>query len=131
MFFVFDLDCSDVAEVRQGWIASYLNRFDNVAVLSICFQIHILYWLSRKILELPNPLTLLVDILVFFHCLNNSFLNLGQKILDKFTKLNKTAFYVEPFTAGFSQYSSKNVKISLLGDWLGTSHQIQGIHGFS
>ena len=48
--------------------------------------------------------------------------NHGQNVVDKFTKLSKIGFFVERFTAHFSKFSSKTVKICLLGSWLGTCH---------
>ena len=57
--------------------------------------------------------------------------SLGQKIADKFTKLNKTCFSMEYFTTGFSRIFNTNIKICLLGGWLGTRHQIQAFQGFS
>ena len=45
--------------------------------------------------------------------------NLGQNIVDKFTKLSKINFSIEYFTAHFSQFSSAIDRICLLGDRLG------------
>ena len=44
---------------------------------------------------------------------------IGQEILDKRTKLRKTCFSMECFTAGFSRIFSTYVKIWLLGGRLG------------
>ena len=57
--------------------------------------------------------------------------NLGQKIVDKFTKLSKISFLIEWYTADFSRIFSTNVKICLLDGRLGTCHQIQAFQGFS
>ena len=50
--------------------------------------------------------------------------NLGQKIVDKFTKLSKICFSMECLTADFSRFSYANVKTCLLRDRLGTHYQI-------
>ena len=42
--------------------------------------------------------------------------NLGEGIIDKFTKLSKIGFFMEYFIANLSRFSSKNVKICLSGD---------------
>ena len=42
------------------------------------------------------------------------FYSLGQKIMDKFTNLNKIGFSMECFTTNFSRLYSPNVKICLL-----------------
>ena len=57
--------------------------------------------------------------------------NLGQEVVDKFTKLSKTVFSMECFTADFLRFFPENVKIWLLGGRLGTRHQIQAFQGFS
>ena len=57
--------------------------------------------------------------------------NLEQKIVEKFTKLSKTCFYVECFTADLLQFFSTNVNIYLLGCRLGTRDQILAFQGFS
>ena len=41
--------------------------------------------------------------------------NIGQKIEDKFTKLSKIGFSVECLTADFSRFSSRKLKICILG----------------
>ena len=57
--------------------------------------------------------------------------NLEQKLVDKLTKLSKTGFTMECFTADFYDFLQKNVKIWFLGDRLGTCHQIQAFKCFS
>ena len=57
--------------------------------------------------------------------------NLGQKIVDKFTKLSKTDFSVECFIGDFLRFFAINVKVFLLGGRLVTSHKIQAFHRFS
>ena len=54
--------------------------------------------------------------------------NIGQKVVDKFTKSSKIGFSMECFTAGFLQFFTKNIKIWLLNGWLGTHHQMLGTH---
>ena len=56
--------------------------------------------------------------------------NLGQNIVDKFTKLSKIGFSMERFTADFLQFSNATVKIYLLGGRLDTHVQFQAIQGF-
>ena len=56
--------------------------------------------------------------------------NIGQKVVDKFTKLSKKGFSMECFTADFCNFLPITIKIWLLGGWLGTHHQIQAIQGF-
>ena len=57
--------------------------------------------------------------------------NLEQKVGDKFTKVSKTDFSMECFTADFMQcFISKYVKIWLSGGRLGTRHQAQTVQGF-
>ena len=51
--------------------------------------------------------------------------NLGEKVVDKLTKLGKKGFSKEYFTADFCNFLPKIVKIWLLGSWLGTGHQIE------
>ena len=38
---------------------------------------------------------------------------------------------MERFTSDFLRFSSTNIKVCLLGDLLGTGHQIEAFHGFS
>ena len=57
--------------------------------------------------------------------------NLGEKIVDKFTKLDKIWISRKSFTADFLRFFSTNVKICLLGGRLGARHQILTFLGFS
>ena len=74
--------------------------------------------------------------LIFYGaCLGRGFrqhyINHGQNIVNKFTKLSKIAFSVRCFTADLSQFSNTTVKISLLDDCLATDHQFQAFQRFS
>ena len=55
--------------------------------------------------------------------------NLGQKAVDKFTKLSKISFSVERFRAVLRVFI-RNFKICLLGSRLGTPHQIRAFQEF-
>ena len=58
--------------------------------------------------------------------------NLGQRIVDKSTKLSKKkGFSIECFTADFSRFSILKVKICHLRFRMGTRHQTQAFLGFS
>ena len=57
--------------------------------------------------------------------------NLGQKVVDKLTKLSKIDFSMECFTADFLQDFTKIVKAWLLRGRLSTCHQFQSLQGFS
>ena len=51
--------------------------------------------------------------------------NLGQKVVDIFTKLTKQFFLWNVLQLMFGNFLRKKVKIWLLGGWLDTRHQIQ------
>ena len=51
--------------------------------------------------------------------------NLRQYNVDKFTKLSKTCFSKECFTADFSRFFSRNLNICIFGSQLDTYHTIQ------
>ena len=57
--------------------------------------------------------------------------NLGQKVVDKLTKLSKTGFFKECVTVDFLQTFTKSIKTWLLGGRLGTHHQIQAFRELS
>ena len=54
-----------------------------------------------------------------------SWIILAKKIVNKFTKLSKIGFSMERFKVDVLQCSSTNVKIYLLGGWLGALHQTE------
>ena len=55
---------------------------------------------------------------------------LGQKVVDKSTRLREIGFPMECFT-GFFQFLPKNIKIWLLGGWVGARYQSKVFWGFS
>ena len=56
--------------------------------------------------------------------------NLGQEVVNKLTKLSKIGFSMESFKADFLKFFSESVNTWLMGDRLGTRHQIQVLQGF-
>ena len=60
-------------------------------------------------------ITSIVLALIYPHTSKRSIYNIGLTIVDKLTKLTKIGFPMECFTADYSQFSIKIVKISLLG----------------
>ena len=52
-----------------------------------------------------------------------SIYSIGQNIVGKFTNLSEIGLYMKCFTADVLQFCSKNVKVYLIGGWLGTLQQ--------
>ena len=57
--------------------------------------------------------------------------NLGQKVAEILTKLNKIGFFMECFTADLLQFFTKKCQNLAFGWMVGTCHQIQAFQGFS
>ena len=60
---------------------------------------------------------LIIFIVLSLHMLTKTN-NLAHKIVDKLTKSNKIGISMEFFTTNFWQFSSTDIKISLMGDRL-------------
>ena len=56
--------------------------------------------------------------------------NLGQEVIDKFTKLSNIGFPMECFIADFLQFFTVK-RQNLLGGRVGICYQIQAFQGFS